>query len=158
MLHLRARLLQVPTENKLDILHQVARKLHVSNISRMILRPNVVMLQDARRIEVVHKAVRTLPALVERPVVEVLNDILDLIDKGCALLVGVAYLTEAFPEGEDDDLGVWPAGAYLINQLNVAIVELSTGDVVAGVVVVSAEVDYGDVGGCVGGEVPVRYV
>ena len=65
MLYLWSRLVQTPTKNQLDVLHQMASKLHVPEISRVILRPNVVMFKDASSVEVIHKAARALSTLVE---------------------------------------------------------------------------------------------
>ena len=155
MLHLRTRLLQYPPKRKLDVLHQMTRKLDVTDVRRMIQRSNVVVLQYTRGVEVVNKAARALPSLIQRPVVEVLDYILDLIDETAALLPGVPDLAEALPEREDDDLGVGPAGVDLVDKLDVAAVEFRVSDIVDSVVVVGTEIDDGDVGSRVGGEVPV---
>lgn len=96
----------------------MARDLDIPHIRRVPLRPDIIVLQDPRRVEVVHKrrggaaglAGRQPPfqgiagrALVwareVRGAVEVLVDVPDLGDEGGALDVGVAGLTEAVPEG-----------------------------------------------------------
>jgi hypothetical protein len=52
MLDLWTRGIQNPVEQNLDILNQVAREFDVSDISRVVLRPNIVMLQYARCVEI----------------------------------------------------------------------------------------------------------
>jgi len=52
MLDLWTRGIQNPAEYNLDILNQVAREFDVSNISGVVLRPNIVMLQQARCVEI----------------------------------------------------------------------------------------------------------
>jgi hypothetical protein len=55
----------------------------------MIKRPNVIMLEDTRSVEVMHIA----------RIREVVVHVLDLREEACALGIGVAYGGEAGPEG-----------------------------------------------------------
>ena len=104
VLHLWPSRLENPSKLELDILQQVTRELDMPYVRGMILRPDVVVLQDARRIEVVHKVRVRVVATVEIPV-----HILDLRDEATALLEGVAHRAEAFPEGEENYLRLGPS-------------------------------------------------
>ena len=53
------------------------------------------MLQDPRRVEIMHVA----------PGSELLVDRVDLLDEGAALRVGIPHRAEAVPEGDEDYLG-----------------------------------------------------
>ena len=121
----------------------------------MIQRADIVVLQYPRCVEVIDEATRALSPLVQSPIVEVLDYTLNLIQEAGALLPGVVDLAEAGPEGEHDDLRLGPAGVYLVDELDVAVVELRAGDIVDGVVVVGAEIDDRDVGCRMGSEVPI---
>lgn len=96
MLDLRSRLLENPAKRQLDVLHQVTGKLDVPNVGRMVQRPNIIVLQDTRRVEVVHKPLAT--ALVQAAVVEVSDNVLDLLEEAGALLECIANGTEARPQ------------------------------------------------------------
>jgi hypothetical protein len=95
----------------------MAGDLDIPHIRRVPLRPNIIVLQDPRRVEVVHKwrgravelAGRQPPfqgiagrasvrAREVRGAVEVLVYVPDLGDEGGTLDVGVAGLPEAVPE------------------------------------------------------------
>ena len=156
MLDLRTRLLEDPAKRQFDVLHQMTRKLDVSNVRRMIQRPNIIVLQDARRVEVVHKPLAT--ALVQVAVVEVFDDVLDLLEEAGALLECIPDGTEARPQAQEDYLAIRPSFVDLVDQLDVAVVELGRGDVVGGVVVVRANVDDSDIGSWMSVEVPVGNV
>ena len=90
-------------------------KLRMSEVRRMILRSNVIMLQDPSRIEVIHKALRTLTLFIQTAIIEMAHDILDLVQESRALDPGITDLAEARPEGDDDDLGVRPAGVDFVD-------------------------------------------
>lgn len=91
MLHLRTRLLEIPPKDQSDILHQMARKLHMPYVSRMIERTDVIMLQDAGGVEVVHEALSV--ELVERAILgKVPYHCLNLGGEAGGLAVCVAYL------------------------------------------------------------------
>lgn len=47
--------LQLPPIDQLDILQRMARHLDRSHVSRMVLRPNIIVLQDSGRVEDLHK-------------------------------------------------------------------------------------------------------
>lgn len=53
MLHLRPCGVQHPTEHQLDVLHQMARQLDMSNVCGMVQRTDVIVLQDTRGVEVI---------------------------------------------------------------------------------------------------------
>lgn len=88
-LDLRPRRAKHPIELQIHILQQMTRDLDMSHVCRMIQRPDVVVLEDARRVEVVHVA----------RVREVVVDGFDLGEEACALGIGVADGAEARPEG-----------------------------------------------------------
>ena len=143
MLHLRARLLQNPSKGQFDILHQMTRKFDMSNIRRVIQRPDIVVFQNPGGVEVVHETLSA--ALVERTVIEGPHDILDGVYEATALRPRIAYLREAGPEGDNDDLGGWPATVDLVDKLDVAVVELGGCDVIRCVIIVGPNVDDSDV-------------
>ena len=58
MYSLWPRGIQVPPELKLDILNQMARHFDLSHVGWVPLWPDVVMLQDARGIEVMDEWLR----------------------------------------------------------------------------------------------------
>ena len=156
MLHLRPRLLQYPAKRQLDILHQMTGDLDVSDICRVVKRPNVVVLQDAGGVEVVYKPFSS--AFVQAAVVEISDDILDLMKEARALHPGVADLAEARPETQDDDLGLGPASVDFVDELNITGVELLMRNVVGSIVVIRPEVHHSDIGWWVGIEIPVRNI
>ena len=97
MLHFRPRGSQNPPKPLLNILHEMARKLHMPHVRRMILRADIIVLEDSCRVEIMH----------EPSGGELLVDGVDFLDKGAALGIGVADGTEAVPEGYQDYLGGW---------------------------------------------------
>lgn len=156
MLHLWPSLLEDPPKGKLDVLHQMASQLDMSNISWVIQWSNIVMLQDTGSIEVVHKTFAT--TFIERAIVEIADYILNDVQEAGTLLPRVTHLAEAGPETDDNDLGFRPALMHLVDQLDIRVVELLMGDIVAGIVVISADVDHRNVCCRMRREVPVRNV
>ena len=55
VLHLGTRGIQRPPKSKLDILNQMARDFDRPDVGRMVERADIVMLQDAGGVEVVHE-------------------------------------------------------------------------------------------------------
>ena len=149
MLDLRPRGAEDESEIQLDVLQQMAGEFDVADVGGVVLGVDVVVLQDAGGVEVVHEVLAGVGAAGE-----VLGHAVDLGDEGAALGVGVADGAEAVPEGDEDDLGLGPLGVDFGDEGEVGGVELARGDVVGRVVVVGAEVDDDHVGGLVGGEVP----
>lgn len=143
MQHLRPSLLQLPPKHQPNILHQMARELDMSYIRRMVLRPDVIVLQNRGSVEVVHVATCALAAGVETAVVEVLDDSFDFGLESAALGVACAVdgRREAAPEAKDDDLGGGPGLVDCGYQVDVALGELGGGDVVDWVGVVGSYVD-----------------
>lgn len=70
------------------------------------------MLKYSSSVEVVNK-------VGVRVSLEVVDDVHDFRDIGTSLLPGIANLTEAFPQGEDNDLSLWIAGMDVIDELDV---------------------------------------
>ena len=103
-----------------------------------------------------HKALT--PKFVQRPTVEMLNHLLNLRVKACALLPGVASLVPARPQGLDDNRCLWPDLVDLLDETNVGGHELRSCNVIGGVVVIGPDVDYDDVGGRLLGEVPAGWI
>ena len=149
MLYLGTGRRKNPPELQLDVLHQVTGQLHVPYIRRMIERADIIMLKDACSVEVMHKA-----AVTRRPVIEIFVNLLDLLDKGPALLVSVAYSAEPVPKGDQDDLRSRPNAVNFVDELDIGVEVLITSDVVGSVVVIRAKVDDDNVGGRMGCEVP----
>jgi hypothetical protein len=88
-LDLRPRRPKHPIKRQLDILQQMARDLDVPHIRRMIQGADIIVLQNPRRVEVVH-----VPGIGE-----VVVHVLDLWEETGTLCVGVADGGEAGPEG-----------------------------------------------------------
>ena len=93
MLHLRPIGPKLIPKLYLHILLQMARDLHLSDIRRVPLRRDVVVLQDTSRVEVVH--VFFLRAVRLRGVVFVY--VVDFRDEGTCFVVAVADGGEAVP-------------------------------------------------------------
>ena len=77
-----------PIKRQFHILQQMARDLNMPHIRWMVQRANIIVLQNPRRVEVVH-----VPG-----VGEVVVHVLDLREEAGTLCVGVAYGGEAGPE------------------------------------------------------------
>ena len=101
----------------------------------MILRPNVIVLQNACRIEVMYEraAIRSVVRGVE-----VFVNLVYLFDKGAALGPGVADGSEAIPKGDKDDLRFGPGRVNYIDKLQVRGVVLGERYVAGGVVVIGS--------------------
>lgn len=80
---------KLPPKRQLDILLHVRRDLQRPEVRGVVLRPDIVVRQDAGRVEVVHEA----------GVFVVVVDAQDFVEETVALLVGSAGLVEAGPEG-----------------------------------------------------------
>lgn len=98
MLHLRPRLPKLPPKHQLHIHHKLARQLNLAHVRRMILGSDIVVLQNARGVEVVYVAGRTFPSGVERAVVEMPHHALDVRRESAVLRVRGADGAEAAPE------------------------------------------------------------
>jgi hypothetical protein len=113
MLDLWTRGIQNPVEYNLDILNQVAREFDVSDISRVVLRPNIVMLQYARCVEIMDEGCSRLVTRVGLICSMVIQDgVLKILGRveifvyadhlgvkpGRRLLVGITHGSETFPE------------------------------------------------------------
>jgi hypothetical protein len=98
MQHLQPRLLQLPPKNQPHVLHQMASQLDMSHIRRMVLRPDIIPLQNPCSIEVVNITTLTLSLRVQRAIIEILNNTFDLWAKSAALNVSCTGGREAAPE------------------------------------------------------------
>lgn len=61
---------------------------------------------------------------------EIVDHFLNFGDESATLFPGVTDLAESVPEGENDDLGVWPNFMDAADQFDVAVVEFLIRDVV----------------------------
>lgn len=149
MLHFWPRSLENPSEIQLDILQQVTGNLDMSNVSRMVLGSDIIVLQDPSRIEVMHKSLG----------LEVVVHCFNLFEEPRSLFPSIPDLAETTPERlpvdqlywsetpegttyEDDDLRVWPCLVHTVDQVNVSTVELRRRNVVCCVIVISSNVDH----------------
>jgi hypothetical protein len=113
MLNLWARGIQNPIEHNLDILNQVAREFDVSDISGVVLGPNIVMLEQARCVEIMDegcgRSVTRVGAVCRMVIQDSVLKILGRVEifvyadhlgikSGGRLLVGITNGSETFPE------------------------------------------------------------
>jgi len=95
--YFRTRGRKAPVEIVLDILHQMARQFDMSNIRWMPHWIYIIVLEDPRRIEVMHK--RLLSPRKIRSTVEVFVHIVDLRNVRSYFSVGCSAFLEAVPKG-----------------------------------------------------------
>jgi hypothetical protein len=116
--HLWPRRPQLPSKLQVNILHEMARDLDIPHIRRVPQRSDIIVLQDPRRVKIVHKGLigaarfagwqppfqgvarrALVRARQVRGAVEVLVYVPDLGDKGGPLDISVALFTKSVPEG-----------------------------------------------------------
>lgn len=136
----------------------MTRQLNLPHVRRVVLRADIVMLQNPRCIKVIHVATRALPSGVQRTIIEMPHDALNLRLQSAVLRERGVDGAETAPEAQHDDLRGRPGAVDGGDEVDVALGELRCGDVVDGVGVVGADVDEGDVCGGVRGEVPEGWV
>lgn len=144
MLHLRSARQQIPAEPLLNELHEMAGHLDMSNIRGMPLRTDIVVLHDARGVEVMHEPLRLI-----RP-----RHLLDLVDERASLCVARSHGAEPIPQADQHDLRTRPHLVHVGHEVDVGLQVRAGRDVVVRVVVVGPEVDDDDVGGGMRAEVP----
>jgi hypothetical protein len=116
----------------------------MSYIGRMRPRPDIIMLQNARTIEIMHITLSLIP----------LVHTVNLIDEIRSLPPRIPILGKRAPKAHDDNLRTGIDGVHLGDKVHVGLEVLLRGDGIVGVAVVGADVDEDDVGGLVGRKVP----
>ena len=118
--------------------------LDMSEICRMPLGLDIIVLQNPRAVEIMHISL----------VLVVLVDLIDFVGEGADLVVRVPFRSKPIPQAHEDDLRLGVDFMHLADETQVRGKVLLVCHAVGRVVVIRAKVDDDDVGGLVRAEVP----